>query len=347
MKELVLYNQARHLVAEINECTSLFDVKEIVNKAEALRAYAESANDQTMECQVAKFKLLALRRMGQLTAELKRTNGENLSNVASSGNRGKRAELAALGITKDQAHKCEKLARLDSQAVDDYMAKSHAAGRAVTADQVIKVLGKERRRQEVANVASYDGALTVDDLQSLKEKGLRFGTIYADPPWRYENQGSHGATGQHYASMSTDDIAELPVSHLAADSCHLHLWTTSAHLFEAKGVMDAWGFKYKSCFVWVKPDIGLGNYYRNAHEYLLLGVRGGGTFLDHSIRSWSQYERGDHSVKPSEVRSMVERVSSGPRLELFGRGAVAGWTVWGNESSRSAFEESVEDLRAA
>ena len=41
---------------------------------------------------------------------------------------------------------------------------------------------------------------------------------------------------------------------------------------EAFDVIDAWGFRFKSCLVWVKDEIGMGNYWRVSHEFLLLGV---------------------------------------------------------------------------
>ena len=72
--------------------------------------------------------------------------------------------------------------------------------------------------------------------------------------------------------------------------------------------------------VWVKPTIGIGNYWRNSHEILLTAVRGNArSFNDHSLKSWLEAERDEHSGKPEEVRGFIERASPGPRLELFGR----------------------------
>jgi hypothetical protein len=42
------------------------------------------------------------------------------------------------------------------------------------------------------------------------------------------------------------------------------------------------------------------------------------------------------------VRRLIERVSPGPYLELFGRQAVhGGWVVFGNEISRGLFDGDV------
>lgn len=158
-----------------------------------------------------------------------------------------------------------------------------------------------------------------------------FGTVYADPPWQYGNQGTRAATDNHYPTMDVDDICELPVAKVVLPDAHLHLWTTNAFLFDAKRVMEAWGFEYKSCFVWVKPQMGIGNYWRVSHEFMLFGVRGSAPFRDRSLMSWASFDRTKHSAKPSEIRQLIERASPGPYLEMFGRQQVNGWTVFGNQ----------------
>lgn len=164
--------------------------------------------------------------------------------------------------------------------------------------------------------------------------GRKFGTIYADPPWRYGNTATRAAAGNHYATMTVDEICDMPISSLAATDAHIHLWVTNAFLFEAPRIFEAWGFDYRGMLVWVKPQMGLGNYWRVSHELLLLGVRGNAKrFNDHSKRSTFEARRTKHSRKPDVVRRIIEDVSPGPYLELFGRTAVDNWTVYGNEIS--------------
>ena len=115
----------------------------------------------------------------------------------------------------------------------------------------------------------------------------------------------------------------------------LHLWTTNGFLFDAPRVFAAWGFAFRGSFVWIKPALGLGNYWRNSHELLLTAVRGEATrFNDATLRSWLECARAEHSAKPEAVRGMLERASPGPYLELFGRRPAAGWTVWGEQVER-------------
>ena len=179
----------------------------------------------------------------------------------------------------------------------------------------------------------------VRDLEILIRQNTKFSTVYADPPWPYSNTAARGAAENHYRTMSLEAIRDEPVSQLVADQAHLHLWTTNAFLREAFEVIRAWGFKYKSCLVWVKPQIGMGNYWRVSHEFLLLGVRGNLPFQDRTCRSWQLARRTIHSRKPFLFRGLIEQVSPGPYLELYGREEQpnTGWTVYGNQVERRLF----------
>lgn len=182
---------------------------------------------------------------------------------------------------------------------------------------------------------------TYAQLQDIIATGKRFGCVYADPAWPYGNQATRAATGNHYDTMSVDDICALPVRELVADNAHLHLWTTNAFLFDARRVMEAWGFEYKSVMVWVKPQMGIGNYWRVSHEFLLFGIRGRAPFGRRDVMSWQKVDRQKHSCKPDVFRRLVEQVSPGPYLEMFARQAMPGWTAWGNEVEQGIFIDAL------
>jgi N6-adenosine-specific RNA methylase IME4 len=94
-----------------------------------------------------------------------------------------------------------------------------------------------------------------------------------------------------------------------------------------------------------RRQIGIGNYWRVSHELLLLGVKGGETFLQNDLRSWKVMPRGAHSAKPGDVRRMIEKASPRPRLELFARDRHDGWVVWGNEIRRDLFYPTLEEVQ--
>jgi N6-adenosine-specific RNA methylase IME4 len=162
--------------------------------------------------------------------------------------------------------------------------------------------------------------------------GTRYRAILADPPWGTKNQlGALGAI-QHYPLMTTPEICALPVSRLAEDDAHLWLWVTNGDIFETgPAVMEAWGFRYRSCLTWIKPRFGLGNYLRNQTEHLLLGVRGRAPVMFKGQGTWTYAPLQEHSHKPEEQYAIIERCSPGPYLELFARRKRPGWAAWGNQ----------------
>lgn len=164
--------------------------------------------------------------------------------------------------------------------------------------------------------------------------GSAFGCIYADPPWDYGNKATRGAfRGGPRGVMTVDELSALPVVDVLADQAHLHLWTTKDFVFDAKEILEAWGFGYSSMLVWIKPQTGLGNYWRVSHEILLLGTRGPKTWGNKTLKSWFMHDRISipHSRKPDTVRALIESVSPAPRLELFSTQESEGWTSVGLE----------------
>jgi len=205
----------------------------------------------------------------------------------------------------------------------------------LSVSELKKAIRQAAIEERLKNAEPIEGV--VASLDELIEAGRKFACIYADPPWQYGNQATRAATSNHYSTMSVDEVCEEPVPEVSAENCHLHLWTTNAFLFEAKRVMEAWGFEYKSALVWVKPQMGLGNYWRVSHEYLLLGVKGDAPFLDKGQTSWVEADRTKHSLKPRQVRERIEKVSPAPYLEMYGREAIPDWTVYGNQVEHGLF----------
>lgn len=110
----------------------------------------------------------------------------------------------------------------------------------------------------------------------------KYQIIYADPPWSYRSGKVNGAAQNHYPTMSDEQLYQLPVSTLAADTCVLFLWCTFPKLPEALKLIKAWGFTFKTvAFVWLKQNksgngffLGLGWWTRSNAEICLLAVKG-------------------------------------------------------------------------
>jgi len=174
----------------------------------------------------------------------------------------------------------------------------------------------------------------------------KFGTVLADPPWRFENRTGKMAPEHkrlnRYGTLTLQEIMSLPVeTHLAA-TAHMYLWVPNALLPDGLRVLAAWGFTYKSNIVWHKirkdggPDgRGVGFYFRNTTELLLFGTRGKNARTLPPGRSQVNIicsRKREHSRKPDEQYALIESCSKGPYLELFARGTRPGWTTWGNQS---------------
>ncbi len=176
--------------------------------------------------------------------------------------------------------------------------------------------------------------------------GRRFGTVLADPPWRFVNRTGKVAPEHRrlarYPTLEVEDICALPVAAHLDDTAHCYLWVPNALLPDGLRVMQAWGFEYKSNIVWhkVRKDggsdgRGVGFYFRNVTELLLFGVRGRNARTlapgRRQVNLMSSRKR-EHSRKPDEQYELIEGCSWGPYLELFGRGVRRDWTVWGNQA---------------
>jgi N6-adenosine-specific RNA methylase IME4 len=168
----------------------------------------------------------------------------------------------------------------------------------------------------------------------------KYGVIVADPEWRFEpwsrETGMDRAADNDYPTSALEVIKSRDVASIAADDSVLFLWATAPMLPYAFEVMNAWGFEYRSNYVWLKDRIGTGYWNRNAHEHLLIGVRGKipapamGTQWDSVVEA----PVGEHSAKPSIFLEMIEEYYPNlPRIELNCRGpARPGWDAWGNEA---------------
>jgi N6-adenosine-specific RNA methylase IME4 len=180
----------------------------------------------------------------------------------------------------------------------------------------------------------------------MKSKPIpTYSIIYADPPWAYAwgkgKDGGNFAPEKHYPTMSTEEIAALPVKQLRAKNAVCAMWCTGPCLPDAFEIMKAWGFKYKTAlFVWVKHNpksktivTGPGSYTRSACEYVLLGMRGHIKRISTDPISQVLTDvRGRHSAKPEIVRAhLVKLFGDLPRIELFARETTPGWEAWGNQ----------------
>jgi len=182
--------------------------------------------------------------------------------------------------------------------------------------------------------------------------------ILADPPWQFKTYNEkgrkkcpdwrpfEGSPSLHYDTMPTKEICALPVADLTAPDACLFLWITWPMLEDGMAVINAWGFKYKTCaFSWMKADVSTvdlfpgpkdadmktGYWTRANSEVCLLATKGKPKRLHADVRQGIIESSRQHSRKPDCVHPRIERLVAGPYLELFARTRRPGWTSWGNQ----------------
>lgn len=164
----------------------------------------------------------------------------------------------------------------------------------------------------------------------------KYNVIYADPPWKYSDKliEGYGAAEHHYPAMSIKQLCELDVKNIVADNAVLFLWVTSPMLDECWPVIKAWGFEYKTSFVWNKVKHNYGHYNSVRHEFLLICTKG--SYLPQNNKLFDSVQTIErtrkHSEKPEQFRKLIQSMyPKGKRIELFARKKYPNWDTYGDD----------------
>ncbi|CAN2532555.1 hypothetical+protein [Methylocapsa aurea] len=333
MTALLLYDQARHALAE---AWRVDEVKLIRDRAAAVAAAARIANDDELLRQATEIKLRAERRGGELLRDMAES-GERVAD-----GRPKRSgdttvsTLKDIGVTKDQSSRWQKLADMRPE---DFEAKCAATSKEI--GQSLVETRAERQSSKRERRAAREAELGA---KISAWPARRYGVIYCDPAWKFETRSDNGldrAADNHYPTMTVDAIKALDVPSIAADDCALFMWVTRPFLMMGGVVAEAWGFEYKTCFVWDKIVAGNGFWNLDDAEILLLATRGEVPCPAHGDVKFNamQHElKSAHSAKPERFAEIIESYfPSLPKIELNRRGPPRpGWDAWGNEAEGGA-----------
>jgi N6-adenosine-specific RNA methylase IME4 len=178
---------------------------------------------------------------------------------------------------------------------------------------------------------------------------MKFGAILIDPPWGYDTYSKKGqvpARGkQPYATMTLDQIAELPIADLLDKNGCVFLWESNSLPCAAEFLCRKWGLRYVvgNIFIWRKltkdgsrTRIGMGKWTRYESESVALFTRGKPKRLSCGVRQIIDAPRREHSRKPDEIYDRIEALVGGPYLEMFARQRRKGWSALGDEIEKFA-----------
>lgn len=311
---LVKIDAARRALAEAR---SVADVKDIRDKAEAVRTYLrqQSGSLEAMN-HAAELKLRAERKLGDLLAEtVENHRPKKLSRDVT---------VLPEGVTRMQSSRWQLIASVPEPEFDRHVFE----------------VKKQRLELTSAGVLSLARLHRAPNQAPPLPKG-RYRIVYADPPWQYRDRRpvqGFGCALNHYPTLSTDELRGLGVRALAHTDAALFLWVPVPLLPEAFPVVRDWGFEYRSLFVWDKVRHNFGHYSSVRCELLLICIRGSllpaGALEDNVI---SLERSRHHSEKPASFRELIDRLyppaaAQRDRIELFARGKLPRhWDGWGNE----------------
>lgn len=335
---LVKLDQARVLLAE---ATTIQAAKQIVSMAAAAEEYAREANLSVETYNyAAEIRLRAERRLGEILRETPKNEGRAGMGRPSLGTTKTEApkpapivpRLADVGITYKQSSRAQKLAKIPEEQFEEHIVTKKSKGDEITATDLLREVTagerEERRDERVADLAAR--------ARPINNMPATYPILYADPPWQYDDNTTDPTRviENQYPTMTLEELCALPVSTITTGDAILFMWATNPLLRKAMLVLDAWGFAYQTNLVWVKDKIGMGYWFRQQHELLLVATRGTPPKPRASDRAPSVFTapRREHSSKPDGIAEVIERYYPElPKVELFARRVRPGWAVWGNE----------------
>jgi len=347
MTAVLKYDAACHAIAEAK---TVDEVTDWIDKAAAVQEYGRRIKSRRMELDAIEIRVKAKQRRGELLMNMK-ANGK-LAQGRKTSLANDVLTLEVLGVSRNESSEEQKLAAMPRDSFERLVARCRAYAEEHPEKHSFDVLKENKDVDKKAARETREKILGGIQRALPNEK---FGVILADPEWRFKTYsretGMDRAADNHYPTSETDIICARPVQDIAADDCVLFLWATVPMLPDALRVMDAWGFTYKSHCIWKKDRIGTGYWFRNQHELLLVGVKGGrlpAPAMGTQFPSVIDASVGRHSEKPDIFYELIEGYfPTLPKAELNARRVRPGWTPWGNEAPHDPETGEIREGEAA
>lgn len=256
-----------------------------------------------------------------------------VSTLPQSSERGKTRDKVAKAIgMKPSTYRKARSVYEQARSGDEIATKALAA--IDSGELTINAGYLEIKRHEKLEERRIDLHSQQESISSSENKNPdgQFEVIVIDPPWdyvgnKYDPKGRRVASP--YPSMNQDELMALQIP--SAKDCVLFLWTTHTFLFDAKELIDQWGFTYKATIVWDKEKLGVGSWLRMQCEFCLMAVKGKPLIINTKHRDIIRESKREHSRKPEAFYRLVEQITTGRRLDYFSRQQRKGWHSYGND----------------
>jgi len=334
MNELMTINKLEQALSMLQDVKEIDEIKQIIDQSEALRNYAIAQKLSTeIQQDITEYNLYAIRQMGVISSSLVKFKNQY---ACPNNGQAKTKILYDAGIDRRRASEAEKFAAIGEKEF-----------RAIIADKRANdILSKFEVAREIRNRLIKENRNNIVTYAPEEFIGT-YNVILADPPWEYEFTASENRSlKNNYPMISLTELCDLQIP--SEDNSILFLWTTASQLLKALEVLSCWGFTYKTSAIWDKEIIGMGYYFRNKHEMILIGTKGEFKPPAPENRPPSIYKekRTTHSKKPNYYYDIIEKMYPNERyLELFARQKYNDrWTAWGNQFDRTEEMYETEEL---
>jgi 16S rRNA G966 N2-methylase RsmD len=196
MQELTYYNAARHA---LQQAASIDEVKDIKDKAEAIRLYAQQQKDSALEQYAAQIKTRSMRRLGILSAELEKAENQH---ARPTGGTGKREALKEAGLSKSTAHRCEKLAEMPEKEFEKRISEGASATELLKEKRAEELqVEREAIKRKADNIPqNAKWHIECGDIESF-QTDQRFDFIITDPPYHKEHVQLYGKLSYRAAEL--------------------------------------------------------------------------------------------------------------------------------------------------
>ncbi|MBX9728051.1 MAG: hypothetical protein K2X31_04000, partial [Sphingopyxis sp.] len=179
--KMVRYEAAR---AALIECKTVDEVKDIADRALALKLYGQQARDKTLEVDAAEIRIRAERRLGEMLTQQKQTVGLNpgakgigpIAVVADDRNQKDRQAttptLKSVGISKDMSARAQAIAAVPAAEfeaeVSEWRGRVEKEGERVTTKLVARGKAAQAARPSKAEPDELDALRA--EVEDLREK---------------------------------------------------------------------------------------------------------------------------------------------------------------------------------
>ena len=270
---------------------------------------------------------LALRLESEISARAKENQLKGVRTTLSKGIDTKEEIAKKANTSRTNITKVKKIEEKGSEEVKKALAKGE-----ISINEAHKqIKNAEKKQQHEEDVAKQKEDIATG--KAVLPSGV-FEIVVLDPPWnygrKYDPEGSRVANP--YPEMKQDELLKMEIP-FAKDSV-VFLWTTHQFIFDAKELLNHWGFEYKATMVWDKEKIGMGSWLRMQCEFCLVAVKGKPKWNNTTWRDIIRESRRQHSRKPDAFYQMVDEVTIGRKLEYFSREKREGWETFGNDTDK-------------